>query len=219
MNPLVLADVLHDVARTVREFPDANFRDAFSHGQLASKAWAVEQLLKLERRRLGCVFVLGGWYGVLPLMLTAHCFEMTAIRSFDIDPSCQPVADALNRASTLRRWFFKAVTADMFRIDYTEHVYSLPKADGSISVQRHRPDTIINTSCDHVQDFSRWWDLIPSGRLVLLQNNDFRDAGEDHVNTVATLGEFHASAPMAETLFAGELDLGAYRRFMLIGIK
>ena len=83
------------------------------------------------------------------------------------------------------------------------------------------PDTIINTSCEHIANFSDWYSMIPKGKLVILQSNNFTDL-QEHVNCSSSLKEFSESIHMSETLYEGELDLtdqGGYIRFMKIGIK
>ena len=34
-------------------------------------------------------------------------------------------------------------------------------------------DLVINTSCEHLPDFDRWWKRIPAGQQVVLQSNDY----------------------------------------------
>jgi hypothetical protein len=105
-------------------------------------------------------------------------------------------------------------------IDYNEHTWqfwsntnnrmSRPIADN--------PDTIINTSCEHIENFAEWYAKIPDGKLVILQSNNFFDV-QEHVNCVKDITEFSNMAPMSNTLYAGDLDLPKYKRFMLIGYK
>jgi len=217
MIPSALADILHDVGQTAARFPHANFADAFSRGQLESKLWAVEELAKLNLD-LRNVFVMAGWYGVLPLLLFASNIPFRLIRSFDMDPECQTIADSMNRRQMIPEWKFKATTANILDLNYDrETFYITMNADGEPVGQRHWGHTIINTSCDHITDFAGWWSKIPRHRLVLLQNNDFAEGGDDHTNTVNSLEEFAAMAPMRHTLYRGERDFGRYRRFMLIG--
>ena len=35
------------------------------------------------------------------------------------------------------------------------------------------PDTIINTSCEHIRNFNSWYNAIPQGKLLILQSNNF----------------------------------------------
>ena len=206
------------LGRAILRYPHAPWEDALSHGQLQSKAWAVDELLKLDRN-LGMIFMVGGWLGTLALLMEQSALRFSKIRSFDIDPTCEDVADQLNIDALMSEWRFKAITQDMFDIDYARHRYRIPVARGEISIQVDYCDTIINTSCDHIADFARWWSLIPDGKLVLVQNNNFVNGGSDHVNTVENLDAFRAQTPMHTVLMQGELPLMKYNRFMAIGVK
>tara|TARA_B100001287_G_C22404640_1_gene399500 strand:- start:404 stop:658 length:255 start_codon:yes stop_codon:yes gene_type:complete len=80
------------------------------------------------------------------------------------------------------------------------------------------PDTIINTSCEHIINFDEWYRKIPKGKLVILQSNNYVDV-QEHVNCAKDIEMFSKSTPMTKTLFEGTLDLVTYRRFMKIGRK
>jgi hypothetical protein len=79
-------------------------------------------------------------------------------------------------------------------------------------------DTIINTSCEHFSDFSRWWEKIPNGKFVVLQSNDFTDI-EDHVDCVLSVDELVAKAGLNTLSFKGSLPCYGYTRFMIMGDK
>jgi hypothetical protein len=124
----------------------------------------------------------------------------------------------MNRKYVMDSWKFKATTADMLELNYKHCVYLTKRADGSEIELNEAPDTIINTSCEHVKDFSRWWEKIPAGKLLVLQSNNlFTAAG--HENCFESLAAFAASAPLTKTYFSGEHELPDYKRFMLIGYK
>jgi hypothetical protein len=212
-----LARSYTSLGRAILRFPQAPWDDALSHGQLQSKAWAVNELVKVKKY-LGLVYVLGGWLGTLPLLMFESPLRFNKIRSFDIDPNCEPIADQVNVEHVITDWRFKAVTMDMYNIQYAEHRYSIPLPGRSPASQVETCDTVINTCCDHLSQFRRWWSLIPAGKLVLLQNNNFLDV-PDHVNTVAQVDDLLAQAPMSKVLFQGELPLTKYTRFMVIGLK
>ena len=83
---------------------------------------------------------------------------------------------------------------------------------------KDNPDTIINTSCEHIKDFSSWYNKIPTGKLVILQGNNYFEIPE-HVNCSSNLNEFSNKLPMTITLYEGELELPKYKRFMKIGFR
>lgn len=194
-------------------------KDCFSRGQLQSKLWLVEQLKKCNVE-LGTVFLCAGWYGTLATMLFESKIKVDKIRSFDIDPSTVNIAEIFNKPWFVDSWKFKAIVEDINNIDYNQHTWQYwSNANNRISKPiTDNPNTIINTSCEHLDDFIGWYSKIPTGKLIVLQANDYHEV-EEHVNTYNTLGEFSASAPMASVLYEGELELLKYKRFMKIGYR
>ena len=96
--------------------------------------------------------------------------------------------------------------------------YIVLKKDGDFERLWDIPNTIINTSCEHIDNFETWYEKIPSGKLVVLQCNDY-DEIEEHVNTHENIESFAQQTPMETELYSGEIDLGKYKRFMRIGFK
>ena len=120
------------------------------------------------------------------------------------------VADTMN-ATNLAAGRFKAVTGDMYDIDYR----TLKYADGGKTL-RATPGAVINCSCEHLDRFGDWFARIPDGTLLAMQSNDFFSVPV-HVNCVPSLAAFKEQAPLGELLYEGELKLKRYTRFMLIG--
>lgn len=208
-----------NLIRVLTKHPEARIIDALSKGQLLSKQWLVTELGKITVNP-GLTFILGGWYGTLAaIMLESNIFENIKIRSFDIDPSCADIADTMNRFPwVVEGWQFKASTADMYQLDYNQTKYITYRIDGSTVDMQESPDTIINTSCEHLEYFQHWWNKIPQGKLAVLQSNDFFDE-ESHVNCVNNLEEFIEATRFSKILYSGELELQKYNRFMIIGEK
>lgn len=192
-------------------------KDCFSRGQLQSKLWLVRELKKLNLD-LGTIYLCAGWYATLAVMLFESGLQIGKIRSFDIDPSCVDIAKIFNKPWVMDDWKFQASTEDIYNIDYNLYTYRVERDDKSICNLSDSPDTIINTSCEHLSDFKGWYNKIPVGKLVILQANDYHEV-EEHVNTYNTIEEFSASALMSTVLYEGELELPKYTRFMKIGIK
>ena len=193
---------MHALARTVARYPWPDLANALNRNQIACKLWLRDALHATLGRDLGRIRILGGWYGVLAAMLFDDPrFDIRAIESVDIDPACAPVAALLNRAQA-EAGRFRAVTADMYGLDYAAEVGG--------------PDLVINTSCEHIPDLGAWLALLPKGARVLLQSNDYVREPE-HINCVESLEAFAAQARLAELLYAGKLETRNYTRFMLIG--
>jgi hypothetical protein len=208
--------ILSQVKNTLTKFPETEvaFSDALSLGQLQSKLWLIQNLPD----ELGTVFICAGWYGTLAaLMFERANDKFDKIRSFDIDPKCAVIADNINRPQVMDGWQFKASTLDIMLLDYPT-VYTTYRANGTSLDLTEIPNTIINTSCEHIENFEQWYDNIPLGTLVILQSNNYYEIDE-HVNCVNNVDDFSGSAPMSVLLYSGKLELPKYTRFMLIGYK
>lgn len=212
---------LSNLGQVLRKYPDCDLSEAFSKGQIESKFWLMEELEKVTKD-LGTVFVLGGWYGTLPaLILESNKFQIEKIRSFDIDDSCAEIAETMNRDPfVLDGWKFKASTADMYDLNYSETIHTTRRANKTELELTEVADTFINTSCEHLAFYSDWYDGLPSDKLVVLQSNNFF-SGKDHVNCVESTDEFKTQSPMSEYFYEGELYISEanYTRFMIIGRK
>lgn len=191
--------------------------DCFSRGQLQSKLWLINKLDQLNLD-LGTVFLCAGWYGTLATMMFEKELNIEKIRSFDIDPSCVDIAERFNKPWVMEGWKFKATTKDILSIDYVKDVYTVAKSDGTTEHLSDEPTTIINTSCEHIENFSTWYNKIPKGKLVILQTNDYFEIA-DHVNCSTDLAAFEAQTPMTECLYSGVLELDKYNRYMRIGYR
>ena len=204
-------------------------KDCFSRGQLLSKQWLVTELEKLDVE-LGTVFLCAGWYATLATMLfESKLIDVERIHSFDLDPSCQQIAETFNKPWYLDEWRFKASTGDIQNFNYTTKP---APSDGSVGnyyfkttvgereiETRLKPDTFINTSTEHIVDFTSWYRKnIPFDSLVIVQGNNYHDL-EEHVNTHESLQSFSDQCYMRTVLYEGELKLPEYTRYMKIGYK
>lgn len=207
---------------TMMDSPNAKFcnaLDAFSNGQIDSKSWLIDELLKLKLP-LGRVWTLCGWIGTLGYLMLAKkdVLGITNVRSFDIDPTCHFLADTLNRSSVVDGWLFKASTLDVNNMSYDDFIFETLKYDGSTQKVQDSADTIINTSVDHMGSSDKWFESIPTGKLVVLQNNDWF-SNDQHDNSIDSVDSFEDRYPFSNLLFKGSLDCRLYNRFMLIGVK
>lgn len=195
---------LHYWMCAIRESQDPKRTlDAFWQGQLASKDWLVttlEHVIYPECNKAidfpVSIDIHGGWVGVLASMLFQSDIPIKNIRSIDIDPACEPIATMMNKGEEIAGQFC-AVTADMCAVQ------------GSA-------DVIINTSCEHItQDqYDLWVSKTLRTSLLVLQSNNY-DIPE-HVRIAKDLEEFKTQCGV-NVLWAGELKLPLYTRFMVIG--
>ena len=199
-----------DILATVSRFTAPDLGAALNKNQITGKLWLTNELHRAVGGRLGNIYILGGWYGVLAAMLLHdNRFDITGVVCIDRDEHCKPIADSLNRTH-ISRGKFRAITADLQQLDYEDILVN--------SNSKTRPDVLINTSCEHLDQFEQWYAKIPSGTLQVLQSNDYY-ACEEHTNCVPDLETFQQQAPMHELLHAGSLRLKKYTRYMLIGYK
>jgi len=218
---LLLTDsFLFNGLRNAVDHYDADFTDALTWGQLKSKRWLLQELHKCNKEDLGTVFLCAGWYAILAGMLFEDSFNIDRILSFDIDVDCVPIAETINKKYVSKDWQFKALQYDIHDITYKDFSWTFwSNKNNRMSYPiTESADTVINTSCEHIDNFKLWYDSLPFGILLILQTNNYFEI-EDHINCSESLENFAASTPMDKVLYEGELDCNKYTRFMRIGIK
>ena len=195
---------LHYWMQAIRQSPDPmRTMDAFWSGQLKSKEWLIDSLVHViypERNKElefpVSVDVHGGWVGTLASMLFQSAIPIKHIRSIDIDPSCESIATTMNKKEEIEGRF-RAVTFDMCTV-------------------RSDTDIIINTSCEHItqDEYDLWLSGHPQNSIIVLQSNNY-DIPE-HVRIANSLEEFKQQSNL-NVVYAGELKLPLYTRWMIIG--
>jgi hypothetical protein len=178
------------------------FKDAFSSGQIGSKIWLCEELERTGWSS-NLTYVYGGWYGIVSfLLLSRGKFQVERIRSLDIDPNCELMADTINENWVWQNWKFKAFTQDC---NAFEGQYG---------------DLVINTSTEHFESM-KWFDQLPKGTRVVLQGNNMPH--DDHIIHCETQEDFAKLYPLSETIFLGSKMFvypdWQFTRYMVIGIK
>jgi len=170
------------------------FRDMFSSGQLYSKEWIMREIVKIDAvRRCRHICVVGAWFGTLGMLLK-YRFPSLNITMIDLDPRCKEFIDKLTYGDPL----VNAVTDDMYQHDYGNF------------------DFVINTSCEHITNIKEWLSLIPKGKTVILQSNNFKK-GNGHINCADNEDEFATQTDLVNILYKGKLEMPMYTRFMIIG--
>jgi hypothetical protein len=185
--------------------------DAFSSGQMQSKLWLVQSLeASLDEYypadQAGFrIWILAGWYGITNMLIRTRAkIRVKEVRSFDIDPSCEEIADKINNLWVWRAWEFKAHTVDINTLQY-----------------KPTPDIVINSSVEHMSE-NTWWNNIPKGTLVALQGSDMDH--DDHNNKIKSSKELLEKYPLEECFMEGIKrfqynDNDAFYRSMIIGVK
>lgn len=179
-------------------------KDAFSSGQITSKIWLCESIENVYSG-IDNILVLGGWLGLAGfLLLSRGNLAIRQLKSLDIDPVCEPLADALNENWVYRDWKFKAYTHDCnIRHEFIDWA-----------------DLIINTSTEHFSSLA-WWENIPKNKLVAIQGADMEH--DDHIFKFKNLNDFCHTFKMQSVDYVGEKEFNypdwSFKRFMIIGKK
>lgn len=178
----------HDRYRTLESFWKA---------QIKSKIWLIEKLKEYVDGSTAKIIIHGGWNGVLSSLLFNSEIPINHIISLDIDPECENIASTINKRQEMEGRFL-AVTDDMVNYSYDA-------------------DIVINTSCEHISqnDYDLWLSKVPCNSLLILQSNNY--IIPEHIRTASSLEEFKNQCGNIEILWAGELELPLYKRWMIIG--
>lgn len=185
--------------------------DAFSIGQMASKAWLLHHLHRVGPKDTGVTIGLFGcWVGALVPFLH-NGFDIKRIYGFDLDRETIELAERFNQKYVENSWKFKGVVADVSML-YTENM----EFETGGELIQCTPDWVINTSCEHMDNL--WFETANNNQLIIMQSNNSPEF-EGHINTCEDLEDFKTKYPLRKNLFAGELQTPAYTRFMQIGYK
>jgi len=214
LNPEQTTRLLNQFSKILDESPEllVPLSESISDGQMISKQWLAEGLYG---RDLGTVFLCGGWYA---LLLLDDKLTYDRCISFDLDPSCKKPADIIHRHLLMDGWKFLSTTKDILDINYKLEPITITRYNGTTVDITASPNTIVNTSCEHIEKFAEWWDMIPNGMLVALQSNNGFDI-PGHVNCSKSLEDFASITPMAYVLYEGEKQMPKFMRYMRIGYK
>jgi hypothetical protein len=168
------------------------FRDMFSSGQIRSKEWAINELMKIdEMQGVHSASIMGCWFGTLGLMLKRQ-FPKVFLELIDIDPRCEKFNEKI-----------------FYDVPYT-YLHTCDMYDW-----QGKEDLVINTSCEHIDDLQDWL-LFTEDSMVLLQSNNYFE-GNGHISCSKSLEEFEDRADLKHVFYRGELVMPMYTRYMIIG--
>ncbi len=172
--------------------------ESFWKGQVHSKEWLIMRLANYIDQSVS-IDIFGGWNGVLASMLFQSGVPIKTIRSIDIDPVCEEIANTMNKKEHIEGRF-RALTSDMCVV----------KSDADIA---------INTSCEHItqEQYDEWLTCLPQNSLIVLQSNNFKI--DEHIRIADSLEEFVEQSQL-NVIDKGTLRLSlGYDRYMIIGKK
>ena len=190
---------LYDLSLVATKHPDIDFfNNAFCPSQIKSKLWLIKELNRTFESRFwpkSRIFIGCAWYNLLSYLLIKHAdFWIENISGEDIDP------ETIQISKSLLRDCISIHNGDIFDCKY------------------HLFDLIINTSCEHI-DFQKWLKLIPHGKIVALQSNNY-SALDEHINCCDSLEEFTDKCNLPKVYSCGVAKFtDKYDRYMVIGMK
>lgn len=174
----------------LHEFSPNTLAGSFTDDLVISKFWLISKVGKIQKK-FNIIYVLGSWYGNLSLLLTKNSnIKYKKIINVDIDQDVVLTGNNLAKKLKVDNKI-KSIDKDANFIHYKENNLS---------------NLVINTSVNDMKN-NGWFDNIPLGTLVALQNRD------------ETLDEFK----FTEKLYSGKRELKdpetEYTRYMVIGYK
>lgn len=188
------------LVKGIEAAPFANWRDALSRNQIKSKLWLLENMCK--NNWLGedtKLLLVGGWVGILPLLISAQGYKVNTITNVDLDPTVHAPAEILNGSSDFQ---FVTMKEDIRTLDIASYAY--------------KDYIIVDTIVEHFENHGAWLKSLPKGTKVVLQGNDMFGIA-DHVNCHNDLDEFVTSCDIPKIHYQGFKELQDCTRFMLLG--
>lgn len=187
-----------DLIAAIQMIPSINWVDALSRNQIKSKLWLLEKMDQQGWLRSDSKLLLvGGWVGILPLLLAIKDFQVEEIVNIDLDVTVHTAARRLNDQSGFS---FRSIKADIRSLD----------------MAHYKDYIIVDTIVEHFADHRDWLKTLPSSTRVVLQGNDMFGL-DDHVNCHDNLYEFEASCDLPVIHYRGFKELHRCNRFMLLG--
>lgn len=208
-----------------------NIADAFSRGQVNSKAWMASELSKIKND-FEMIHIHAGWMGQTRLYLDAVKINYEKIRIFDIDPFACKVSDDIFNNDLIEGYKAKATELRLPFRHNTEEEQNMPwvtrtgieyevknYSKDTAYKEKTMPDLIINSSAEHMS--SVWYHKMinrpmETDPLFVIQTNNLFDVPE-HQLCVHSLDHMQKKFPMSRLEYAGEKELFGYKRFMMIG--
>ena len=198
---------ISQLALTVCNYPDLNWKDALSRNQIKSKKWLLNKVSHyLASNKRGNLFaekvkttsiVVGGWVGILPFLASMEGMDLDEVVNIDIDSSVHDAAKSLNSSFNPR---YKNLDTDIRLVDFFTYKNPL----------------IIDTIVEHFENHGDWVKTLPAGTEVVLQGNNMFDV-VDHVNCHSSLRQFVKHCGLSKITWQGELVLHKCNRYMVIG--
>lgn len=179
-----------------RAFPQINWRDAIGPSQLKSKKLLLDHLKNIVNEETKIISI-GGWIGLTEYLIRLYNIPRKSHLNLDIDAEALAISYRINHQS------LHYVGLPINALDFNYQISEL---------------VVINTSCEHINNFSEWLNLLPKGTKCILQSNNMFGV-EGHVNCSQSLEDFKASAPLSHFFDLSALDIGNnWQRYTIAGV-
>ena len=200
---------ISQLALTVCNYPDLNWKDALSRNQIKSKKWLLDKvsdylasnkkvnLFAEKAKTTTTSIIVGGWVGILPFLASMEGMELGKVVNVDIDSTVHDAAKSLNSSFNP---FYSNLDTDIRQVDFSAYKSPL----------------VIDTIVEHFENHGDWVKTLPAGTDVVLQGNNMFDV-VDHVNCHSSLSQFVKSCGVSKIKWQGELVLYKCNRYMVIG--
>ena len=191
------------ISEILKKWPYCSDRlaSSFAQTQIESKLWLIEELTKVTSPKR--VALLGGWYAHIITNLLIETAGAEFVKNFEIDEDAKLISCKFNREYKNRGQFSAEKCNVMFSKISPPVIF----------------DTIINTSCEHMFDMSRFREINPKYKhtLLVLQSTD-NDSYVDHINCVKDENHLAEQANIVDIKYMGSKKLSnGMNRFMVIG--
>ncbi len=192
---LPLREILR-IQQLVQRHPRVNWDDALGESQLRSKLELCRMLHENDIRP-DFIQIHAGWIGLTAYLLRLEPKAPKKIQIIDLDPVALAAA----------RDFLSGVEVSVLQVD----VNTAPIPDDV--------DLVVNTSCEHLRDFSSWLDRIPQGVLFACQSNNMVGI-HAHINCSPDLIHFQGYFSKRLMIDTSVVDMpggNGWQRFTVLG--
>ena len=200
----------------IYDYPNVDISSFANKHNAKLHTWLVQQIqYAYGQKYLGVIYILNGGMGLLGSMFLDTTLRYENIRSFDLNGTCQFLADEFMKDELLKDWRFKSSQRDLFDIDYQNNIFQTRMQDGKLSIPYDEiPGTIINTQVSHMVNFQDWWNMIPDTKRVVVVG----ETGEVP-RPFPSSQNFNLKFPMNFEQYTGVITVEDKQYFMKIGMK
>jgi len=201
----------------IYDFPNFDMSPYLTNFDGSVHSWITSQMANIfAKKYLGTIYILDGGIGLLGACIFDSKLIFENIRSFDLRPHGQFMADSMMKDELLQDWKFKSATQDIFNLGYIENTFLTTLPDGNLSNPFDEiPNVVINTNISNIEHYEDWWRMVPTTRHVVLVGRDGDDVPRSFTSSIA----FNRKFQLTTELYSGVQKINGINHYMKIGIK